>query len=234
MCGFGRTLLAVAAVVCLLLDEPTQAQRLQSGEFLAFAQELVRASFPELVHARTVLTIKLTTELRRDWYPNGLLDAMEVKQVEYAGNRTNALRYSPLIRALFGAKDGAFDSVTFTGPYVEPVDLQQLTELGHAHPEWTDEEMARAVKNAGAPFAPGEADAFLRAYDLDRFSGVLGVIEHRDAHWFWRGRLADQPISPRWVVDIVVGNDAKADRCYTLAIEPTELRLTSIGARECR
>ena len=172
------------------------------GQFLGFCQRIVRVSFPELNDENTYLNFGFSTALEHDWYPDGLLRPAAIVRVR----QTNA---EQLVTGPFAATEGRFRSVVYTGPYVDSPELESLTNRGGRHPDWTDGDISQAVKAAGARFSPGQGDAFLQVFGIERFAAVLGPIRRVHAGWSWRGRLAEQPIAPMWLIVLEIDRLAR-------------------------
>jgi hypothetical protein len=105
-----------------------------------------------------------------------------------------------------------------------------LRDLVETHPEWSEEEAIRAMKQAGARYGPRDQEDFLKAIRLDRFEGLLGRLQTR--------LVAFQGLSPDhlgnfaslfWVVQAESILPDGTHRKYGFRFEPFEGKLIGLS-----
>jgi hypothetical protein len=53
---------------------------------------------------------------------------------------------------------------------------EKLHEIVQSHPEWSETDACKALKDAGALFGPNDQEAFLKSIHLDEFEKLLGSL----------------------------------------------------------
>jgi hypothetical protein len=72
--------------------------------------------------------------------------------------------------------------VWVSGPFVDGRQEKLMKEVD-AHPEWSDEQVVKALKAAGARFGPDDREAFLRALPLKELEPFTGRLEVRSVYF---------------------------------------------------
>lgn len=106
--------------------------------------------------------------------------------------------------------------------------LTTLRELVQSHPEWSDDQVVRALKDAGARFGPDEKQAFVDSLPLvnaERFLGTLKVtsVEFRHLQDGRNGSFAASALD--WTVRANAHFSDGTEAEYVFGFEPFEGKL---------
>jgi hypothetical protein len=98
----------------------------------------------------------------------------------------------------------------------------------NAHPGWSDNEIIKALNEAGAKFGPNQQGEFLRSLQLKLLRPFVGELEVVSTEFQLRGTDPSHLVSPFWTVQAVWhGPKGQRKRC-SFAFEPFEGKLTQL------
>jgi hypothetical protein len=109
--------------------------------------------------------------------------------------------------------------------------------LVKSHPEWTPEQAAHALKDAGARFGPADKEQFIKSLQLEKFTGFMGrlTIESvefqsplNDPNSDWPSSKWDEEDSSQWAVKVHSHWPVGDDWTYILFFEPFNGKLIGI------
>jgi hypothetical protein len=105
-----------------------------------------------------------------------------------------------------------------------------IRELAQSHPEWSEDEAVRALKEAGARYGPSEKEQFLQAIHLEKLTSVLGDLKIRLVEF--QGLSPDHVgsfASLFWVVQ-AEGRFPDGSHCaYGFSFEPFDGKLMGVS-----
>ena len=82
---------------------------------------------------------------------------------------------------------GMPDSARFETPEGDDTrKLRSVSEEAALHPEWTDEDLVKALHRVGAEYPLDRREAFLRHLDVTRFGPFLGAVQNVQVDFVWR------------------------------------------------
>ena len=105
-----------------------------------------------------------------------------------------------------------------------------IRDLVQSHPEWSEEQGIRALKDAGARYGPADKEQFLQKVQLEKFAHVLGQLHVKLVEF--------QGISPDhlgsfaslfWVIQAEAILSDGSHRMYGFSFEPFEGKLTGLS-----
>jgi hypothetical protein len=143
-------------------------------------------------------------------------------------------KYKPLdpeLIASFGFdKDGRIESVTIHGDALaNDKKDKQISELVNTHRNWSDAQVVRALKEAGAKYGPEDKDSFLASLPLKDLEEFLGKLTIKSAEFQLRH---DQPGGPIpelwWTVEAESRSTGGKTQIFTLILEPFAGKLNHI------
>ena len=204
---------------------------------IVFAQELLRSVYPELTHHGYLLQASKSGRLDAAWPSAAPLDVTLISDVGYetcmqrggAGTSASVCKKEILSAAFEFDEDQTLKLARIGLLPSAKVKLNQVYKLVEAHPEWTDLQIAEALKRDGARFSPADKDSFVnwvQSRQLTPFTGKLAIesVEFRFRH------LQDPRPLPElyWAVDAssVLSNGARVT--WTAYFEPYGGSLTDL------
>lgn len=101
-----------------------------------------------------------------------------------------------------------------------------------AHPEWSDEEMAKALKQAGARFGPEERQALVSSVPWDEWSKFLGKLKVTNAEFSFPNKErfgTFEAATMVWFVHATAQFEDGTTGRYDFAFEPFEGKLMSLS-----
>ena len=223
-----RHFVALGVTGWLMLSSWTIVQGAGGNSSLNFVHALTQACFPDLIGQH--VGIRLSTALG----PSSAGDQLVRIEVGCFTVASETVELRPTDVVIAGLFDSMADSwsLYFKGPYVSSDAMARLESVVRSHPEWRAREVSEAVRSVGGRFGPDEGGEALTAFDVGRFSAVLGQVQRSEAHW--RGEPGEEPWSPNWVINFETKDERNQRHCFSVAAEIIHLRVTSISARECR
>jgi len=126
--------------------------------------------------------------------------------------------------------DSAFgDSAEFDTPEGDDTRrLRSVSEEAAHHPEWTDEDLVKALHRVGAEYPLDRREAFLRQLDVTRFAPFLGAIQHVQVEFIWRRPEAPEIVMIGWRVRLETAAPWGSVTRYILFFEPMHGRLRNV------
>jgi hypothetical protein len=107
---------------------------------------------------------------------------------------------------------------------------ETLRELVDSHPEWSEKQAIRALKNAGAQYGPAEKQQFIDSLHLDRAEKALGHLEIKLVEF---DGVSSEHVGNFarffWIVHAQGQTPGGAHRNYGLSFEPFAGRLTTLN-----
>jgi hypothetical protein len=178
-----RTLLISALFACCVL-EVTGATA--PDDYTARAKQFLRTLYPGLPRVRAMIDDE--TDLGgRPAYPNVITPF--VISLYPSPHQAVVVGQPPpsqdmVLAALFDFDLETHDlrRVRVWGPFVTGRQEELVKEVD-AHQEWSDEQVVKALKAAGAKFGPDDREAFLRALPLKELEPFTGRLEVRSVRF---------------------------------------------------
>jgi hypothetical protein len=110
---------------------------------------------------------------------------------------------------------------------------KKVREVVDAHPDWSDGEIAKELKAAGAKFGPSDKEALLSAMDVDAFASFLGKTSITSTHFNFRDpETANRMAMLNWVVELVVSDPSGSPIRYFMSVEPFAGKITFLARLE--
>lgn len=105
------------------------------------------------------------------------------------------------------------------GEIINQAKHSKLTALVDSHPEWTDEQAIKAMKEADANFGPDARDSVQRNLPFERLEPIIGKIHMTSLYFQVRNGANPPQAMLSWYADFTAKKAGKETRYY-LAIEP--------------
>jgi hypothetical protein len=223
-----RWLIGALIVVCLG-QEGIDAQ--ERSDSVSRTQRLVTALFPELAAERVEVSVTLTGRFAQDW---SAASYVGVVVGDGAADHDGKQREPRLIGHIDLSSTGDF-SARFFGSHIETKAMDSLVARVKQHPEWSDEEIGRAVADAGARYGPtNRADLLLRVNSIDLVS-LVGKSTMTEVSFFTRTRYdnAHDDIMPKWLVKLRTVGQRGKPACFGLLLEPFNGRVQTFKTISC-
>jgi hypothetical protein len=143
-------------------------------------------------------------------------------------------KYKPLDPELTASfdfdKDGRIEGVTIHGnTLANDKKCEQISLLVNTHRNWSDSQVVRALKEAGAKYGPEDKDGFLASLPLKDLEEFLGKLTIKSAEFQLRH---DQPGGPipelSWSVEAESRSTDGKVKILTLMFEPFAGKLNQI------
>jgi hypothetical protein len=101
----------------------------------------------------------------------------------------------------------------------------EFNQLVQSHPEWTEVDVARVLKEKGAHFGPNDRQQLLQNIHLENYESVLGTLTIQSVSFgiLPEGRNAETGVTTDWTVTAF--SAAVPDRKYVFWFEPFTGRL---------
>lgn len=157
---------------------------------LAFAQGLIQAFYPELFVRNLFLDLHITRGVAGEWERfnelrfvvtplNPLSDAILNPPWDRKTGKRLAPAQNPIVldgEFLFSNSGRIEQMSAVVGDEVHSKENDTLHELVESHPEWSEDQEIRALKDAGAKYGPADKEELVKALRLDRAESVLGHL----------------------------------------------------------
>ena len=203
---------------------------------LTFAHDLLQLFYPELFDENHRVTLCVTAPGNSDWTQlAGVYFAVTPEGV----NPLNQLiaASAPEHIVLTGSiwlppkQYGRVQQLQAFSEVVHEHQLKELRRLVMSHPEWSQVQIADAVKQAGVRFGPSDKDAFVSSLPLnktERFFGVLKVtsVEFTYPRKDALGHLMESRLD--WVVQAEATLPDGTHPDYVFTFEPFEGKLVDM------
>ena len=197
----------------------------QRANSVAFAQAVLGAVYPDL---KGNVSVGIDTDTDSDWQAAPLLGITVHVADPAMQNHTR-----PVLKAHLRITGGRLSHALFTGTYVQR-DLKGIVAYARKQSD-TPERVIEELKKAGVRFMSDEKQ-FLEAADLQRLEPVIGKIKSVEARFVAVPPVAtsvDYEFEPGWVVELHTVGEGNSLDCYSLSVEPLNLRLQRITKRIC-
>jgi hypothetical protein len=206
---------------------------------LTFAHDFLQVFYPELFDKEHRITLAVTTPGNDAW--------LELGGVFFTVTSANV---SP-VNKLISPDPETTDHVILGGSFwLPPIEYgrvrelhaysdavhqrqrEQLHDLVASHPEWSNTQIANALKQAGARFGPDDKEAFVKSLPLNKAERFLGKIKITSVEFDYPRR--DQNgrftlINLSWIVQAEAELPDGTHPTYTIVFEPFEGKLTDLG-----
>ena len=148
-----------------------------------------------------------------------------------------ARKYKPLDPKLIAYfdfdKDSRIEGVTVAGDsLVNDTRYTRISQLVNAHRNWSDGQVVRALKDAGAEYGPEDNENFLASLPQKDLESLLGGLTIQSVEFHLRHDQSGGPIAELWWI---VEADAKSSegktQSFTLSFEPFAGKLRSLRRR---
>jgi hypothetical protein len=165
------------------------------------AQAMLRALYPQLAGKSYQMSVTTFGSFDIPWTLMPPFDVeighSEIGRIEITGlGKSSPVteRHPVLIASFQFGADNILDNVYFRSPELTlNLKNDQLRKLVDSHQEWSDQEVAAALKNAGAKFGPNEREQVLKALPLSVLEPFIGLMEIDSAEF--RMRHQQKPAS---------------------------------------
>jgi len=110
--------------------------------------------------------------------------------------------------------------------------LYDFLKVIRAHPEWSDDEMAKALKQAGARFGPDEQHALTSSVPWDKWSRFLGKLKVTEMYFRFpnKNRFGSfEAATMQWFVHATTEFDDGTKGSYDFIFEPFDGRLEMLS-----
>ena len=226
MHGFARRLSAVVFGATVAVNVCADIVSAQLNDSVGIAQRVLRAAYPEL---KGSISVGLNTDTDSDWRSAPFVSVVVRVHDNTANDHSRVVLVAHVQVALSG-----LSSVLFSGTYVEQDDHRAIVAYARRQND-TTERVIEELKKAGLRFLTDE-NAFLEAAGLHRLEPVLGKIQSAQARFVAVPPIptpVDYEFQPGWVVELQVITDQKAIACFSVSVEPVNLRVERITRRTC-
>ena len=214
----------LSATVVTLASATVRAQ--PNNDSVGLAQRVLRAAYPEL---KGSIGIALESDSDSDWRTASMVSVVVRAFDHTASNHTKVV-----LVAHVRIGGGRLSSVLFSGSYVEQQHFSAIVAYARKQND-TPERVIEELNKAGLRFLSDEK-AFLEAAALRRLEPLLGKIDTAEARFVAVPPIptsVDYEFEPGWVVELRTVADQDMIECYTVSIEPLNLRLERISKEPC-
>jgi hypothetical protein len=125
------------------------------------------------------LSVQFGIELDRDWDGYGLVS---LKLFERSYDRSVSSPQAPIVEGVLTIDHG-LEALVLKGPYTRNEVLDRVKAEVRSHPEWTERELAAALRRGGALYPSDEKDAFTRHLQAARFARVFGPVKRVEVNF---------------------------------------------------
>jgi hypothetical protein len=212
---------------------------------LTRARDFLQVLYPEFFGRNLFLNVSITQGIDDSWRQvnaigfdvmryNPLSERMLNPPVDPKTGKRLAPPENTLLRGqVWFNREGWLHQFEASGEAVRDKQNQEVHQLIESHPEWSEAEALKALKQAGAQYGPQEKDQFLQAIHLEKLEPFMGHLEIKAAEFEGltephQGNFAVLS----WRVELEAGLPSGKRSIYILWFEPFEGRL--VGAIERR
>lgn len=185
MRNFGR-FAVFQFLVLIIVFVPAFANDYGNAKPFAFVHEFLQANYPDLLRHDLDMTISSKQVADTTWDRVASVDFLIVRPaVENPPINLNGPSVKPethdtvLLRGNFWfTADGSIRqmSIIDLGP-TNANRRQAFMKQFRAHPNWSDDEVYRAMKEAGARYGPGDKQQFIQSIPFDKLAKFLGRLK---------------------------------------------------------
>ena len=149
-----------------------------------WVKAFMRAAFPELAGHGYSMEVSFDDHFDSEALP----PRVRVTVRGPAPARPGGGVWPVLISGTFASPpDSLGDSARFDTPEGDDTRrLHSVAEQAALHPEWTDEDIVKALHGVGAEYPLDRREAFLRHLDVTRFAPFLGAVRNVQVDFVWR------------------------------------------------
>lgn len=127
-------------------------------------------------------------------------------------------------------KAGEIETFFGQGPIVESDRNESIHKLIDSHPEWSDEQEIRALKDADARYGPNQKQALMKILPLEKLKIFLGDFEVKSVEFELHGQDKEGSFASLWWrVELEVRERKNQRVSYYATFEPFEGRLIGLG-----
>ena len=125
---------------------------------------------------------------------------------------------------------GGIKRVLFDGNDAHSKQNEEIRKLIDSHPEWSEVEALKALKQAGAAYGPTERDHFLQVAQLENLGRILGKhkVQSAEFHTLLNPEHEGNFAELYWQVNVDVQLPNGSAVAYVLSFEPFKGKLVSI------
>lgn len=224
----------------------------QPDNSISLVHDFLQACYPELFGKEHVLRISMEGPIDNSWrktygihfevklydgrsekYLNPPLDARTGKRIAVPENTT-------LLQGIFWFPrgDGRLYQLSLDGDAAHSKQNEAVHRLVEAHPEWSETDVIRVLKEAGAHYIPKDAHDlpaekqwFLQSIQLEELKKLMGPFSVKSVRFEGVGnveRHAGDAVSLEWEVDVDLQSPGQEHRSCNLILEPFEGKLTGV------
>lgn len=236
MCGSNsrhRRILLGLLVLCLLRTPSISLAKEPWKDPIPIMKEFLLAFYPELEGQHLIMTVSADGPL--DVSGSFYTFSVEVGRTSKTSPQVRLL--PPEMREpihvglfLFDPADGRVWKFTTGSELVNANKNEALRNSVEAHPEWPDEQVVQALKDAGARYGPNDKDAFVQMIPLNKLEKFFGKLRIKSVEFKLRYPQREEPPLAElyWSVHLDGRGPRGRRATYHLTFEPFEGKLTSL------
>jgi hypothetical protein len=226
------------ALTCFAFKQNVTPELSRCPNGIYEAQSFLQALYPETQDKRysVLFSVGGTYDVKWTRLPRlevNILDTDFTPSVQLfmgkEGEKNNPLY--PLITAYFDFDtESQLEGVSISGEsLVNAARNSQISQSVNAHRNWTDSQIARALKDAAAKYGPEDKSKFIRALPLRELTPFLGPLTIKSVEFQMRhGQTGGALAELFWVVEGVASRTNGQLHNYMLCFEPFDGKLTSL------
>lgn len=222
----------IVAAKLMFTCPPAQSREPRGPSPVRVVQTFLLDLYPELANRHLVLSLSAWGPLERSW---GILSALEVNVTPLApgqsvmalskeGHPTRLVNEAILAASFQMHPDGGVNRLGVNGPFVNSQKNEEIRKNIDAHQEWTDEQVIRALKEAGASYGPDQREAVIEKIQLLHLERLLGKFTIKSAGFHLRSQSREnfQGADLFWEIDLTPQSVRHRKMIYAVFVEPFE------------
>ena len=227
MSGSNSLLRVGGSVLLLVLSgvPAVPAQTLPIRDYV-WVKAFMRAAFPELAGHGYSMEVSFDDHFDSETFPPGVRVTVRGPAPAKAEGGVRPV----LVSGTFASPPNSLgDSARFETPEGDDARrLGSVAEQAAHHPEWTDEDLVKALHRVGAEYPPNRREAFLGQLDVTRFAPFLGAVRNVHVDFVWRRPEAPEIVIIGWRVRLETAAPYGSVSRYILFFEPMRGRLRNV------
>jgi hypothetical protein len=199
----------------------------QTRNHLAIAQEVLRATFPELSGEVSVV---VDSKIDGDWSR-----ANPVRLTVHRFDPRARDHSRDILAAIVQIRtDGTIQEATFYGDYLKS-ELDGVYEFVRASKAATEANILAELRQREVKYLPPDDSGLVKALNLSRLNQSIGVARQTSAEFVAlpANESVRKDFSPFWIVRMSTAMPSGQTACYSLTVDPLSLRIRRINRREC-
>lgn len=232
--GVLALLLSVGSIPCRC-----QAVDGSNSRYFSTAQAFLKAVYPGLANKGYVMSVNAFRAFDTDWVDMPPFDVevgpTEKGHTDLVGGRdrrpAQMVKRKPVLTASFDFDQRGLVEVHVQSDTVTlDSENEQMRQVVNVHQGWSDQQVAAALKQAGARFGPEQRESVLKGLPTEELKPFIGDLQVDSSEF--RVRHQQKPSSLAelyWVVEGHSEMNAGRKFEWELRCEPFEGRLTSVS-----